>query len=275
MKFEEEEFICVDEEQEKKREEEEFESKRIKNNFYLVLIKLFSCLATMGTYPINGIKVKFPFKPYPSQIGMMDRVIRALDGNKQHALLESPTGSGKTMALLCGVLSWIEEQKKKHNIENQGPTTLLPEGASPDVIDESENLPSFFDKKIKKEVFVVEDEMDLDFVDSKKISKSDCSNCPNSSVKSKSFDDESKNLFEGNGKFEMPKVYFASRTHKQLAQCIRELKRSGYQAKFTVLASRRQYCVNSQVKSQPDINEAWYQNIKCSRFLIYYLVKKL
>jgi fanconi anemia group J protein len=214
----------------------------------------------MGTYPINGIKVKFPFKPYPSQIGMMDRVIRALDGNKQHALLESPTGSGKTMALLCGVLSWMEEQKKKHNLENQGPTTLIPEGASPDVVDESENLPSFFDKKIKKEIFVVEDETDLDFVDSKKSLKSDCSNCPNSNsnLKSKSFEDESNKSFEGHEKFEMPKVYFASRTHKQLAQSIRELKRSGYQTKFTVLASRGQYCVNSQVKNQPDINEAWY-----------------
>lgn len=234
---------------------------------FILLIKLFSCVATMGTYPINGIKVKFPFKPYPSQIGMMDRVIRALDGNKQHALLESPTGSGKTMALLCGVLSWIEEQKKKHNIENQGPSTLIPEGASPDVIDESENLPSFFDKRIKKDVFVVDDEMDLDFVDSKKISKSDCSNCPSLSIKSKSVEDESKRSFEGNEKFEMPKVYFASRTHKQLAQSIRELKRSGYQAKFTVLASRNQYCVNSQVKSQPDINEAWYLNIKYFPFL--------
>ena len=210
----------------------------------------------MGTYPINGIKVKFPFKPYPSQIGMMDRVIRALDGDKQHALLESPTGSGKTMALLCGVLSWMEEQKKKHGIENQGPTTLIPEGASPEVVDESENLPSFFDKRVKKEVFVIEDEMDLDFVDAKTngSSKSDCSNCP-SSAKSKSFEDESK-PFESE-KFHMPKVYFASRTHKQLAQSIRELKRSGYQAKFTVLASRGQYCVNNQVKNQPDINEAW------------------
>ena len=189
---------------------------------------------------------------------MMDRVIRALDGNKNHALLESPTGSGKTMALLCGVLSWMEEQKKKHNIENQGPATLIPEGASPEIINESENLPSFFDKRIKKEVFVVEDEMDLDFMDSKKLSNSECSNCPSSDLKSKSFEEESEKIPGVNERFEMPKVYFASRTHKQLAQSIRELKRSGYQAKFTVLASRGQYCVNSQVKNQPDINEAWY-----------------
>lgn len=241
MKFEEEEFICLDDEQEMKREEEQFECKT--QQLDKLLMHLFF-IATMGTYPINGIKVKFPFKPYPSQIGMMDRVIRALDGNKLHALLESPTGSGKTMALLCGVLSWMEEQKKKHNIENQGPTTLIPEGSSPEIVEESENLPSFFDKRVKKEVFVIEDEMDLDFVDSKKSGSSDCSNCPNSKAKSFESDEEFKSV-ESEKKFHLPKIYFASRTHKQLAQSIRELKRSGYQAKFTVLASRNQYCVNS------------------------------
>ena len=189
---------------------------------------------------------------------MMDRVIRALEGNKQHALLESPTGSGKTMALLCGVLAWMEEQKKKHNIEHIGPSTLVPEGSSPEKIDESENLHSFFDKKVKKDVFVIEDESDLDFVQSK---ESNCNNCTND--KTKSFDktkDDDWSKFDEDGqskKFEMPKVYFASRTHKQLAQSIRELKRSGYQAKFTVLASRSQYCINSRVKKESDINEAW------------------
>lgn len=230
--------------------------------FFVSNMEIIDCIigpSSAGTYPINGIKVKFPFKPYPSQIGMMDRVIRALDGNKQHALLESPTGSGKTMALLCGVLSWMEEQRKKHNIDHDGPSTLIPEGSSPEIIDESENLPSFFDKRVKKErdSFVVDDEADLDFVDSGSGSKpSNCNDCQNSTVKSKNFEDGEK--FNGaTEKFEMPKIYFASRTHKQLAQSIRELKRSGYKAKFTVLASRAQYCINSNVKKESDLNEAW------------------
>lgn len=192
---------------------------------------------------------------------MMDRVIRALDGNKQHALLESPTGSGKTMALLCGVLAWMEEQRRKHNIDQPGPSTLIPEGSSPDtVLEEPEVVSSYFDKRVKKEVFVIEDEMDLDFVDAK--DKSSCSNCPSNTIptpKEKSFDSDSDDAKFPPEKeqFHMPKIYFASRTHKQLAQSIRELKRSGYQAKFTVLASRGQYCVNGSVRKENDLNEAW------------------
>ena len=201
---------------------------------------------------------------------MMDRVIRSLDGNKQHALLESPTGSGKTMALLCGVLAWMEEQRKKHNIDHKGPSTLIPEGSSnSEVINdeaiEAENIATsfFFSKRAKKEQFVIEDKMDEDFVDAKTTSESNCSNCPNGiSVKSPKAkdnfenDDFSESIIQP-PQFHMPKIYFASRTHKQLAQSIKELKRSGYQAKFTVLASRSQYCVNGVVRKEKDINEAW------------------
>jgi hypothetical protein len=42
---------------------------------------------------ISGIKVKFPNKPYPSQIQVMSKIIKGLQSN-QNCLLESPTGSG-------------------------------------------------------------------------------------------------------------------------------------------------------------------------------------
>lgn len=207
-----------------------------------------------GTYFINGLKVRFPFKPYPSQIGMMDRVIRSLQGEKQHALLESPTGSGKTMALLCGVLSWMEEQKVKHNLDYGASTLASPPSEGTEVVLHPQQH-SFFDKKLKKDVFVINDEMDEDFAVAPKNPVSD---------KAKSFDDAEaeedllwKQINDDDKPFIMPKVYFASRTHKQLAQSIRELKRSGYETKFTVLASRKQYCVNKEVKKALDINEAW------------------
>ncbi len=58
---------------------------------------------------IEGIPVLFPFKPYPSQIKYMKCVVRALNGGK-NALLESPTGTGKTLSLLCSALAWQKKQ---------------------------------------------------------------------------------------------------------------------------------------------------------------------
>lgn len=36
----------------------------------------------------------------------MENVLNALS-NKKHALLESPTGTGKTICLLCSTLAWL------------------------------------------------------------------------------------------------------------------------------------------------------------------------
>ena len=65
---------------------------------------------------IGGIPVKFPYKPYPSQLSMMSKIIKGLQNGK-HCLLESPTGSGKTLALLCSALAWQEDAKKKIEAE--------------------------------------------------------------------------------------------------------------------------------------------------------------
>jgi regulator of telomere elongation helicase 1 len=44
-----------------------------------------------------------------------------------------------------------------------------------------------------------------------------------------------------------PKIIYASRTHSQLAQVVRELKRSGYRPLVANLGSREQLCVNTRV----------------------------
>ena len=54
---------------------------------------------------INGIEVEFPFHPYQLQVNYMNCVIESCQTG-QYALLESPTGTGKTLCLLCGALSW-------------------------------------------------------------------------------------------------------------------------------------------------------------------------
>eukprot|EP01038_Epipyxis_sp_PR26KG_P012486 gene12486-16749_t len=67
---------------------------------------------------INGYKVLFPQdrKPFSPQLAVISKVLIALKSN-ENALLESPTGTGKTLALLTSTLSWqssyIEKRKKE------------------------------------------------------------------------------------------------------------------------------------------------------------------
>ncbi|KAJ2395570.1 Fanconi anemia group J protein, partial [Coemansia sp. RSA 2559] len=58
-----------------------------------------------STYYIGGAQIHFPFAPYPSQLGMMNHMVRALNGS-HNTMIESPTGSGKSLALLCAALGW-------------------------------------------------------------------------------------------------------------------------------------------------------------------------
>ncbi|AAZ10343.1 helicase, putative [Trypanosoma equiperdum] len=64
----------------------------------------------MSSVFIDGVEVSFPFAPYPVQEEYMRSVIYALKGS-HNALLESPTGTGKTLCLLCGVLAWLDERR--------------------------------------------------------------------------------------------------------------------------------------------------------------------
>ena len=66
----------------------------------------------MPTLEIRGIPVEFPHAAYPCQIAYMTRVIESLETRK-FALLESPTGTGKTLCLLCAALAWRNARIQK------------------------------------------------------------------------------------------------------------------------------------------------------------------
>ena len=66
---------------------------------------------------IGGLRVQFPFDPYDCQLAFMDAAIHALQRG-ENALLESPTGTGKT-AFLCRCLD------KAFCAQRQGPWLAL------------------------------------------------------------------------------------------------------------------------------------------------------
>ncbi|TIA93190.1 hypothetical protein E3P99_00324 [Wallemia hederae] len=51
----------------------------------------------------------FPFKPYPIQIDFMQACYSACE-NSNVAVLESPTGTGKSLSLLVGCLTWLRDE---------------------------------------------------------------------------------------------------------------------------------------------------------------------
>lgn len=64
----------------------------------------------MQTVICGDVEVRFPYSPYDVQVSYMQAVMTALD-NGGAALLESPTGTGKTMAVLCATLAWCEKRR--------------------------------------------------------------------------------------------------------------------------------------------------------------------
>lgn len=158
--------------------------------------------------------------------------MKTLNSPNDNALLESPTGSGKSMTILCGVLAWLEQQKKLCRIDAEN---IITEG----------NSLAVEECKLQKELgYYVQEEgtstMDDDFI---------------AFPASKRAKIEEKKV-DSLVKMNIPKIYISSRTHRQIKQLVKELHRTSYHPKFVVLGSRTQYCIHDRVRKAKDINEA-------------------
>ncbi|KAG2176311.1 hypothetical protein INT43_005545 [Umbelopsis isabellina] len=150
----------------------------------------------MPEYILNGINVQFPYEAYDVQKSFMKCVIQALH-DRSHALLESPTGTGKTLTLLCAALAWRRTFATRHEVENFDNQSVYQ--------DEIEKI------KLEQTISAFPENEDW--------------------------------------KAEPPKIFYASRTHSQLSQVVKEIKNTKYRPKVCVLGSREQLCVNQAVKS--------------------------
>ncbi|XP_066443526.1 regulator of telomere elongation helicase 1 isoform X3 [Eleutherodactylus coqui] len=70
----------------------------------------------MPELQLCGVSVDFPFTPYKCQEDYMCKVLECLKKGV-NGILESPTGTGKTLCLLCAALAW--RQHYKDNITAQ------------------------------------------------------------------------------------------------------------------------------------------------------------
>ncbi|KMZ97459.1 DNA repair helicase, putative [Plasmodium vivax] len=152
-------------------------------------------------YTINDVEVYFPYELYDCQYNYMLSVLNALK-RKENAILESPTGTGKTLCLLCASISYLVDVLEK-------------KGAFSENINITEN---------KKNI-------SFDFKENENSKGSPAKVAPPS---------------------DFPKIIYASRTHSQLKQVIKELKNvyfiknnEKYKLLTTILGSRDQLCVHN------------------------------
>ncbi|XP_047329067.1 Fanconi anemia group J protein homolog [Impatiens glandulifera] len=175
-----------------------------------------------NVYHIGGITVEFPYQPYGSQLAFMGRVISTLDRAERdghcHALLESPTGTGKSLSLLCSALAWQQSRRKKNLIINGSLSKPAPE--------------AFTDPMNHGGGFVPDN------------LTSGSPEPPSSMTGSKI-----------SRKKAAPTIFYASRTHSQIAQVIREYKKTTYRVSMAVLASRKHYCTNKQISDKDNVDE--------------------
>ncbi|XP_034496339.1 Fanconi anemia group J protein isoform X2 [Ailuropoda melanoleuca] len=289
-------------------------------------------------YTIGGVKITFPYKAYPSQLAMMNSIVRGLN-SKQHCLLESPTGSGKSLALLCSALAWQqslsgkpvdESLSKKAEVPsscccachsknfantdlNQGtshhfnsPSTPPSErnDTSSTCQDSPEKTTLAAKLSAKKQASIKRDENDDFQVEKKRIRPLEttqqirkrhcfekevhhldakfapgkttklnsplgkknsfspqnppgpCSRCCCSTKQGSSQDSSNTTKKDHGGKSKIPKIYFGTRTHKQIAQITRELRRTAYSGvPMTILSSRDHTCVHPEVVGNFNRNE--------------------
>ncbi|KAK7488471.1 hypothetical protein BaRGS_00020256 [Batillaria attramentaria] len=89
----------------------------------------------MALLDIKGVRVTFPFEPYPCQVTYMEKVLDCLQKN-QNGVLESPTGTGKTLCLLCSTLAWLEGRKAQVDLNRQaGVAAMLAEAGKENLQD--------------------------------------------------------------------------------------------------------------------------------------------
>ncbi|XP_052051090.1 Fanconi anemia group J protein isoform X2 [Apodemus sylvaticus] len=288
-------------------------------------------------YTIGGVRIHFPCKAYPAQLAMMNSIVRGLNGS-QHCLLESPTGSGKSLALLCSALAWQQSLSGKPVDEGLNKKPAAPSscccachsknftysntdldtsphfsspsrpssernGVSSPCQDspEKNTLAAKLSAKRQASIHKEEDddfqvekkrirplettqqirkrhclEKDVHHLDAQLASESRvkpespvrrtsssfqnpdglCSRC-SCSAKQGNNEESAKTVKKDHGgQSKRPKIYFGTRTHKQIAQITRELRKTAYSGvPMTILSSRDHTCVHPEVVGNFNRNE--------------------
>ena len=229
----------------------------------------------------------FPYEPYPQQIKLMNFLTKALLNTKdienpeknypKVILIESPTGTGKTMMLLSSLLEFLDQSKNNDNKNKENDNSNNEEDEEDWLKNFGKNEGSELEGKKEEEdrIKKINEKMDLILSNiKKKINKKN-----NEELKLNKEDkkmliknkDKSPNPFltflnkANNASNNIPnQIFFCTRTHSQISQIISESKKiyeyyhkniSKFSSKkfpfsFSFLGSRKQLCINNKINTE-------------------------
>ncbi|KAK7604095.1 hypothetical protein V9T40_004368 [Parthenolecanium corni] len=226
----------------------------------------------------------FPFPPYNIQKDFMKNLYAVLEERKL-GIFESPTGTGKSLSLICGVLRWLCDHEVRYKADILKSIALIEE----ELKNYDDNTDDWLTVQTKQAGIVkYKDEFQLQLkslsenaeeienIKKKKSLIPEVNNKNRFAAFSKPENTNSMvdndvllddvNLDEKGGEeseeendpeneYENVKIYFCSRTHSQLSQFIGEVQKSPYSdTRVVPMASRQTFCVNPDVKKLKNLS---------------------
>ncbi|XP_041015216.1 ATP-dependent DNA helicase DDX11 [Juglans microcarpa x Juglans regia] len=247
----------------------------------------------------------FPYNPYSIQIDFMNALYHSLNQGGV-SMLESPTGTGKTLSIICSALQWVVDRRKQQNSERAGefdnnpanegqlgsedepdwmrdfvmnkdnkvelkkikmkkfgvgfgkPDKRSNQGSCKDLFSLGSKEEDFVTKKERENmqkkndaVQLTDEEFLLEDYESEEegaggTSKRKAGKGPHIPSSDEEEEEDQSDEEEDEEKL---KVYFCSRTHSQLSQFIKELRKTVFanEVKIVCLGSRKNFCINEGV----------------------------
>lgn len=250
---------------------------------------------------VGGVPVHFPHTPYRAQVALMHAVVKAIN-NHDHALVESPTGTGKSLALLCSSLA-TQQHLTLRSTQKTFPTEIKSEkreGAETSISGHSTS-PKSSPRHITPQPDILYSnpvDSDEDDFQPKRTYRDISWQRPASKDRKRPVEELPENSFMLHRRDDpldpvndpslsssvgapgnipssppckpVPRIFYATRTHNQVTQVIGELRKTSYRPALSVLASRREYCINKAVREMTARDDSCKRLVADSRCSFYF-----
>ncbi|KAJ3016684.1 DEAD H (Asp-Glu-Ala-Asp His) box helicase 11 [Thoreauomyces humboldtii] len=248
--------------------------------------------------PLEHTRFLFPFEPWSIQTQFMEVLYAGIEHNKV-LVMESPTGTGKSLSLICGSFRWLLDygaRSEVQNVEELQASDARVGDDEPDWVKEFAQaealgaLEEEKEKKRKRAERLIELRASQHWDSGERNAKRAKTRATTEDARDSSDDEHIVVEFESDSekildpKFDLPsgdssaleeaapdelKVIYCSRTHSQISQFVHEIQKTAYlDIKSVSLGSRQSMCINESVtrlKSLPRINDRCLDLMKATK----------